>query len=200
MNKVKTVLCALALAATPGLVLAQGQDSTPAERNIMIISEILPGRYDNANQSYFDGRLGVREEARHLRIHTLVERIDRPDFGEHVFWLQSEIVGGGDDSFFAYILALEVDNERGGVAMKFFDLDRSRRTEFRDAHLDPEKLSSLTPQSTTYREGCDLIWKREAGQFAGKTDVTSCQTEYPEGTTVNVDFMMMLTRRGFVVA
>jgi hypothetical protein len=91
---------------------------------------------------------------------------------------------------------LEADNERGGVATKFYDLDRSTRSTLRDAHLDPEKLATLTPSTTTYREGCDLILKREAGQFAGKTDVTQCQTEF-EGNTVNVDFMMMLTPEDF---
>ncbi len=179
------------LTLAPAGALAQGQDSTPAERNILVISELLPGIYDNANQNYFDERLGVREEARHMRIHTLVEHIDRPNFGDNVYWLQSEVVGGGD-SFFAYILVLEVDNDRGGVAMKFYDLDRSTRSTLRDAHLDPEKLATLTPETTTYRDGCDLIWKREAGQFAGNTDAAQCEIEY-DGNTVNVDFMMMLT-------
>jgi len=36
---------------------AQGQDSTPGERYLRIMAELLPGVYDNANQHFFDQRL-----------------------------------------------------------------------------------------------------------------------------------------------
>ena len=50
------VLFAGLLALTPFAAFAQGQDGTPAERNLQIIAELLPGNYDNANQAYFDQR------------------------------------------------------------------------------------------------------------------------------------------------
>lgn len=52
--------CALSAAA-----LAQGQDSTPGERNILIIGELLPGTYSTANQALFDARRGLVEADRH---------------------------------------------------------------------------------------------------------------------------------------
>ena len=49
-------------ASSPGY--AQGQDGTPAERDLTVIAVMLPGTYDNREQVYFDGRLGIREDAR----------------------------------------------------------------------------------------------------------------------------------------
>jgi hypothetical protein len=43
-----------ALCCTGAPVLAQGQDSTPGERNLLVMAELLPGHYDNVNQNYFE--------------------------------------------------------------------------------------------------------------------------------------------------
>lgn len=48
-------------AVTSTTCYAQGEDSSTAERDIMVIDAMLPGIYANANQSYFDGR-GDRDE------------------------------------------------------------------------------------------------------------------------------------------
>jgi hypothetical protein len=47
---------------------AQGMDSTPAERQLRILAEMLPGHYSNANQAYFDVRRQLPETARHGRL------------------------------------------------------------------------------------------------------------------------------------
>ena len=53
---------------------AQGQDSTPTERDIMVLAEMLPGVYDNQEQVYFDGRTNVRQEAKHERMNSKIVR------------------------------------------------------------------------------------------------------------------------------
>ena len=73
-----------------GIAVAQGQDSTPAERNLRVMAELLPGEYDNANQHYFDRRRQLAEADRHARIHTTITRVTAPAFGEHVFlWINT---------------------------------------------------------------------------------------------------------------
>ena len=63
----------LLYAFTSSDVFAQGEDGTAAERNLMIMSEMLAGEYDNANQSYFDTRLKKPNDQRHERKHLVVE-------------------------------------------------------------------------------------------------------------------------------
>jgi hypothetical protein len=65
--------------------LAQGQDSTPGERNLRVMAELLPGLYDNVNQNYFDGRRKLPQADRHPRMSTTITRIEAPAFGRYVF-------------------------------------------------------------------------------------------------------------------
>lgn len=82
-----------ALAWNTGAALAQGQDSTPGERNLLIISELLPGIYSNANQALFDARRQVSDENRHARKEFRIARIAGGAGGEHVFSLEGDVGG-----------------------------------------------------------------------------------------------------------
>ena len=68
----------LTLLVVGGPVCAQGQDSHPSERDLMVMNELLPGQYDNWNQNYFDGRRKLAEPLRHERQHTQVARVNAP--------------------------------------------------------------------------------------------------------------------------
>ena len=57
-------LTLIVVTVLPLAAYAQGQDSTPAERNLLIMAEMLPGVYDNANQAYFDQRRGLPDDDR----------------------------------------------------------------------------------------------------------------------------------------
>lgn len=141
-------------------VLAQGQDSTPTERDIMILGELLPGRYDNANQSYFDVRLKRPEIDRHQHGSVMVERISAPDFGDYVFSAVRQL---GDDESGAhhFVYALSVDNASRAVRMKTY-------------HAESAPKKNLKRRKTTYLNGCDVLWSQEAGQFRGAVDVEAC--------------------------
>ena len=54
-----TMLASFACLTPTGSVLAQGQDSTPTERNALVMAELLSRVYDNYNQVYFDRRIGI---------------------------------------------------------------------------------------------------------------------------------------------
>ena len=55
---------------------AQGQDSTPVLRDRQVIGTLLPGVWNNNNQSYFDRRIGVPDADAHGRLHVEIERDD----------------------------------------------------------------------------------------------------------------------------
>ncbi len=87
--------------------LAQGQDSTPYERDLQVIDAMLEGFYSNANQSYFDRRTG--SEPRHGALTVAIAR--SADSGFQI----SAGPAGGDAR--TYTWTLEADRERGAVAM-----------------------------------------------------------------------------------
>ncbi len=51
-----------------------------AERDILILAELLSGLYNNANQSYFDIRLKVDEDKRHAFVSREISRLENSDF------------------------------------------------------------------------------------------------------------------------
>lgn len=135
-----TVFCLLLL-CLPG-AWGQGQDGTPAQRNLQIIAELLPGTYDNANQNYFDTRLQLDEQLRHQRTTVVVERADQPDLGELVFSYRAEDEKAEPTEG---LLVLSLDDDPRVVRLQVIAED--------------QRLA-----------GCDLAMRRDLGQFTGEAD------------------------------
>jgi len=141
-------------------VIAQGEDSTIPERDIMIMGEIFPGIYDNANQAYFDIRLKVDKQKRHTTTSKKIHRIEASDFGDYVFWSEDNQRYLDTPPRF-YLYTLHVDNDRAAVRMKTYNLKEPPAKKFEKKHA-------------AYIEGCDLLWRQEAGQFHGQLDGNNC--------------------------
>jgi len=151
---------------TPINAVAQGQDSTPAQRNLLVIAETLPGVYDNASQNYFDKRRQLEESDRHVRINTTIERIEAPAFGPHAFlWVNR--VGSGEEIRTSYRIAtLSADGEPDEVTMRHY-----LRME---GAITPEELATLKPADLRRTDGCDYYFKRRASHYHGAQRENAC--------------------------
>ncbi|MGI9344376.1 MAG: hypothetical protein ACR2QV_16205 [Gammaproteobacteria bacterium] len=145
---VRTLLACSALFVA-GAALGQGQDGTPGERNLQIMAALLAGIYDNANQAYFDTRLKFPEERRHDRTSVRIDATENPDMGPAVFTVTRS--AGGDEKIELWALAADADPL----------LVRMRRY-------------AVDGQENTYRDGCDVLWRRDAGQFTGAGESERC--------------------------
>lgn len=131
---------------------AQGQDGTPGERNLQVMAELLDGIYDNANQAYFDQRLKFPEDRRHDRANVRIEATDDPDLGAPLFsFTLARPMSGAPDERERWLLQTDDDPL----------LVRMRRYAVQDGEAE-------------YREGCDVLWRRDAGQFTGANDSKDC--------------------------
>lgn len=163
-------------AAPPAL--AQGQDSTPGQRNLLVMAELLPGDYDNANQAYFDGRRKLPEADRHLRMHTTITRVNAPAFGAYVFlWKNTATVAGVPRSSWR-LATLEAGPQADEVTMKHFMR--------MDGEIRAEELASLQPADLRRTDGCDYFFKRRADHFRGLQRTRSCVFDW-EGQRVYTD-------------
>ncbi|WP_409413054.1 hypothetical protein [Altererythrobacter sp. MF3-039] len=146
MGKITSLMGAGILLGWSSLAIAQGQDSTRAERDALVIAKLLEGRYDNANQAYFDRRLGDPESERHERIHILVEKDE-----------------GGSD------LAISVseggDSEAENLLVKLSPEPNGRHVRMRFSRAAGSQLA-----------GCDLLFRQEAGQFRATAERKDCNT------------------------
>lgn len=168
-----------------GLALAQGQDSTPAERNRLVLAELLSGTYDNVNQHYFDRRRGLPDAERHERMRTTITRIAAPKFGAHAFlWVNRR----GDESAPVStwrIASLELGEDPRVVVMRhWFPVG--------DAPL-PTDLSTLDPARLRSTPGCEYAFVRRADHFAGRQRERACRFEW-EGSSVYTDNEIQVSR------
>jgi hypothetical protein len=69
-----------------GTAGAQGFDSTPAERHLRILAELLPGHYSSANQAYFDGRRNLPAAERHQPREVYIRRKVSAGVGTAFSW------------------------------------------------------------------------------------------------------------------
>lgn len=172
----------LALASTG--VHAQGQDSTPGERNLLIMAELLPGEYDNANQAYFDGRRQLPEADRHPRIHTTITRVMAPAFGPYAFlWVNTTTTPSGPQRSYR-IATLEAGPAADEVTMKHY-----LRME---GEIREDELTTLRPADLQRTEGCDYFFKRRADHFRGAQRTRSCIFRW-EGQRVYTDNEIQLS-------
>lgn len=184
----------------PYNVIAQGQDGTPAERDITVIAEMFPGTYDNTEQVYFDGRLGVREEAQHERVTSSITRIDLPEFGDYVFFARDHRDNEPEKPHRIRLYALSADNEEKAIRMKIHYIHgKDMLPKYQDAHLDPSVLEDVTPENSKPLDGCDVFWRREAGQFHGAMKDGTCRWEWQGKGEVVTDYRMMLSENSLWV-
>jgi len=146
---------------------AQGQDSTPGERSLLIMSELLPGVYDNVNQHYFDGRRGLPENDRHLRMETTITRVQAPAFGDHIFlWInRTQTATGWQASYRLATLAAGPGADE--VTMRHY-----LRME---GEIRAPELAMLKPADLRRTDGCDYVFKRRADHFRGQQPSRTCQ-------------------------
>ena len=149
----KATIFSVLMMVGPNLVLAQGQDSQPFERDLQVIRTMLPGAYDNANQNYFDRR-GDRS-VKHRRVHITVSPMEEhPDvFVVNTYW----------------------DNEMDAPAnVQVWRLSSDEKSE----SVRMQSWKDRLPSNVNRKSACDLYWRREAEQFRATAE-KSCDSSFP---------------------
>jgi hypothetical protein len=157
------------------LALAQGEDGTRYERDAQVISQLLPGVYDNYNQVYFDGRAGLQDDEIHKRREVQIELTSGSrQSARNVFSVSDKMTFNLDrygntteeprivDS--AKVFVVFANNQEKGVQMDIFQ---------RGEGDSNQEVSQGEPD-------CSVIFVREASQFSS-THLSGCEnmsTEY----------------------
>ena len=132
----------------------------------------FPGVYDNQEQVYFEQEQEVDEALRHERIHHVYEPVYLPGFGEHVFYVQQHLNDDPAQIYRQRIYAFRPDYEEGAIRLTIHIPNDV--VSLVDAHLDPAKLSGLSPEKTRVLPGCDVFWRRQANHFVGYMTPDAC--------------------------
>ena len=181
--------CALALLALltllgSGQIHAQGQDSTPGERNLLVMAELLPGEYDNVNQAYFDSRRKLESPDQHPRMHATITRVAAPAFGPYAFlWVNTTTTPQGPQRSWR-LATLEAGPATDEVTMKQYLR--------MDGEITAAELETLTPEGLRRTDGCDYYFRRRADHYRGLQRSRACEFDW-EGQRVYTDNEIQLS-------
>ncbi len=125
---------------------AQGQDSEPYERDLLVIDAMLEGLYSNSNQAYFDQRTDRPVKSRPLTMTVSRERAGRGTFAV------TSVSGGEPGPSFNWVL--DTDASAGAVVMNTWWVPADAALA---ARYDPSASSK-----------CTLVWRRSAAEFVAE--------------------------------
>jgi hypothetical protein len=189
---IATALGLIAVAASAQMTRKPGwsSDQSPLQRDLMVIDALLPGTYNNYEQTYFNNRLGVPADQRHRLVHTEIRRIPDTRFGAHAFYVQDY---WDDDATQQQprIYSFFIDEQANALRMESYYFVGLDRAPYLNAHDDLKKLDGLTKDKLTYVPGCDLYFTRTVAGFHGKMKPKACIYE-EKGEKVHADFQIQL--------
>lgn len=177
------------------LVLSTSALADPAavlDRDMRTFLDWFPGVYDNVEQVYFEGELGVPEEERHERIHHTFAPVELPAFGENVFYVQQYLDDDPSKIYRQRLYVFTPDYDENAIRLQIHT--PADVAALVDAHLDNSKLEGLTPEQTRHMQGCDVFWRRQANQFIGYMKPKACSfVSQRSGKRIIIDDDLLLT-------
>ncbi|MFK7828313.1 MAG: CpcT/CpeT family chromophore lyase [Congregibacter sp.] len=172
--------------------LSSAQDQPPLQRDLMIISELFPGTYDNMEQVYFDIRLDLPAEQRHRRVRSEVRRIPNSRFGDNAFFVMDYWYAR--DSWRPRIYAFDIDEAAESIRMKMYFFEGLDTMPYLNAHEDLSVLDALSPSDLAYLPACDVYWRSTIGGYQGSVKPKACAYDV-RGEQVYADVQLMLSDR-----
>ena len=151
---------------------ARADEAAVLDKDFRTMMAWFPGVYDNQEQVYFEGEQEVDETLRHERIHHVFEPVDLPAFGERVFYVQQHLNDDPAQIYRQRIYTFQPDYDEGAIRLTIHIPNDP--ASLVDAHLDPTKLSGLSPEKTRVLPGCDVFWRRQANHFVGYMQPNAC--------------------------
>ena len=147
---------------------------TRLEREIDYLMAIWPGNYDNREQlqkSADQGRRSI-EEGGEIRVHSIVRKVDLPDFGPHVLLLEEYINNNPEETYRLRLYELMPDEDENAVRvrMHFF----REREKWAGTHADLSKLNELDKADTFTLDGCEILIRRESDYMLGAMEEKAC--------------------------
>lgn len=142
----------------------------PYTRDIKILSKWFEGEFDNSEQLWFQNYIGrgKPETKLYTRVHTTHIRMDAPELGEHVFYVEEYMEHDPSNIGRQRIVIFSLDGSETGVRMQ--------QGFFKDAKsvVGGKNLEKLTASDVFFLDECDVFWTRDGGQFKGSMKPKAC--------------------------
>ena len=160
-------------------VQAQTFSQGELENHLALMMEWWPGEYDNHEQivRQSGGGFSVPVYEPVFRIHSHYIRLDLPELGENVLYVEEYRNNDPSNISRIRVYALSVDEEEQAVRVKLHAF-REGHDHMIGARLDPDRLAAIeADELRPFSDSCDVFLRFEGGQFSGGMKRESCGEE-----------------------
>lgn len=156
------------------LPVEKSTNLTLLELDLNYVMQLWQGDFDNREQIQFDADIGKKDMATggHLRVHSAVRKVDLPQFGKNVLYVE-EYKNNDPTSIFRqriYVLEADKDEKAIRVTMHFF----KDRKKWLGAHDNQAVLKDITTKDTSALAGCEVFIRRDVDAFQGGMKSKTC--------------------------
>ncbi len=132
--------------------------------------QIFEGEFDNFQQVYKEQEDKVAEV--HEHIHSIFKKVTLPVFGKNVFYVMQYLDGDSTKIYRQRLYTFVVDQAEQAIRLDIYSFKTDSL--YYNAHLNIEKLQSLTPDDMTNTQGCAVYWKKIGPDFIGSMKEKTC--------------------------
>jgi hypothetical protein len=145
-------------------------------KDFALFKQWFAGRFDNDLQVFFERDLGVREDVRHERIHSIFfPVIGNTTLGPDTFYVEQYSDNDPAKIYRQRVYRFVRDDAAVAIRLEIYTPTQERAAALVGAWRDPSKLSGLTLAEMTRTPGCDVFWKRQENQFVGHVREGACR-------------------------
>lgn len=163
------------------------------EDDLKLFTAWFEGRFDNYAQ-YFNDKES-KAEFPHQNLHSIFKKVDLPNIGKNVFYVQQYLDGDESKVYRQRIYNLTLDKAEKAIKLTIYNFDDEKK--YRDSHLDSSKLNGLTMANLTTTTGCEVYWQlnKERDKFSGIMKKDACKVPSKRlGKTIIITDDLFLTK------
>ena len=134
------------------------------------------GEYDNNEQIVRQSGGGLSEPTftPHFRIHSHYRRVDMPDFGKYVVYVEEYRNNDPANLYRIRLMTLEVNSQANGIRVTLHTPDDPQS--LIGGHQDLGRITKTRRDDwRTFSEGCTVLLRFEGNQFAGGMRSRACR-------------------------
>jgi hypothetical protein len=175
------------------LLFLPGIGQGRSAEDLRLFTQWFEGRFDNYAQYYNDKETKV--EHPHEHIHSIFKRVNLPELGKDVFFVQQYLDGDENKVYRQRLYIFTPDEKENAIKLIIYSFDDEKK--YRDAHLDESKLKGLTMANLSTVPGCEVFWKvnETRDKFVGYMKKDACRVVSKRtGKTIIITDDLYLTK------
>lgn len=143
------------------------------KKDLALMMQWFEGRFDNFAQTQEEKE--SKAEFPHEHIHSIFARVNLPQLGENVFYVQQYMDGDEAKVYRQRLYIFTPDKKENAVKLTIYAFDDEKK--YRNAHLDPSKLKDLTFANLKTPPGCEVYWRlnKSGDKFEGTMKPNACK-------------------------